>query len=306
MEPTQRDADVTRDNAGLATQTSAGGGVATERHSAQGTPERWPGGNSSGRNEQASDMKQEVRDRARETYEQVRGFTNESLEKARQQWNETRGHATERAREVFDQQKRQLCGGIHDAAEAARAAADKLEEKQDHSVARYARLAGDGLDQVGQYLEAADVRDMTQSVSRFTRRHPEWVIGGMFLAGVAIARFLKADRHIGPRGRPPKEADDSIYSDVYRYQFEGDEGFSEFNDSSFGGARTSPGGIGGYNPSGGESAGGGYGQSYGSGMSQDTKRDDSSFAGGTGTAGGKAMGSTLGQDPRDDQKGGSI
>jgi len=37
---------------------------------------------------------------------------------------------------------------------------------------------------------------MVRGVSDFTRRHPELVLGGLFLVGVSFARFLKAsDRH---------------------------------------------------------------------------------------------------------------
>src|SRR5690606_5090337 len=114
-----------------------------------------------------------------------------------------RGRLSENAQNMIGQQKQRLCDGITGAAEAARAAAERLEEREDRSIAGYARTAADGLEQVRDYLAAADVNDMLDDVRGFTRRHPEWVLGGLFVAGLAMSRFLKADRRFGPRGRPP-------------------------------------------------------------------------------------------------------
>ncbi|HEX6986109.1 MAG TPA: hypothetical protein VF170_12080, partial [Planctomycetaceae bacterium] len=42
------------------------------------------------------------------------------------------------------------------------------------------------------WLRSKDAGEMVRGCGEFTRRHPEVVLGGLFLAGVALARFLKA------------------------------------------------------------------------------------------------------------------
>ena len=144
--------------------------------------------------QQAGDVGNRVKDQAKQAYDEVRQFSGDALEKAQQQWGETSGKAADRARQFADTQKGRLAGGLDDAAAAARAVVDKLGERDDDAVARYARTAADGLESARDYLHNADVSELLDGAKRFTRRHPEWVIGGLFVAGLAAARFLKADR----------------------------------------------------------------------------------------------------------------
>lgn len=232
--------------------------------------------------QQTSELGRQAREGARETYEQVRQYTNESLENARRQWSESKGRLAERASSLIRDQKDRLCTGLDGAAKAARAAAEKLEEEgQEQSVAGYARAAVGGLEQVRDYLRAADVNDIADEVRQFTRRHPEWVLGGLFVAGLAMARFMKADRPIGPRPLP-EGAEEGLYRDVYRSQFDdggmadeygdffqspGDEFTAHYGGTGDAGRR--PGETGGYNPSGGQAGNSGYQQSYGRTVSDD-------------------------------------
>jgi hypothetical protein len=118
----------------------------------------------------------------------------------------------------------------------------------------------------------------------------------MFLVGVAIARFMKADRPIGPRGLP-EGADESLYRDVYRAQFEDDDadfgltgedygelggasavGFTSYyepgtSSTSRSDAGRRPGETGGYNPSGGQPSASAFSQSYGETTARNTSRD---------------------------------
>lgn len=246
--------------------------------------------------EMTGQLRQTTRQAAQESYEQARQFTNEALEKARHQLRESRGQITQRAREMLDQQKQQLCQGLDHVVQAAHAAARSLEERDSAGVARYAHMAGDSLERVHEYLCAAGVDDVAQDARQFVRRHPEWVIGGLFIAGLALARMIKADRPIGPRGRLPHGADDGLWRDVYHSQFDASEEFGapgavwgDFDDSdaAFGEdgrrQRGAP-GVAGYNPSGDygdASAGGaGYGESYGTAATRGSEAS-ASFPGGS-------------------------
>ncbi|MDQ3332768.1 MAG: hypothetical protein M3552_19320, partial [Planctomycetota bacterium] len=75
-------------------------------------------------------------------------------------------------------------------------ATDTLDENDDATLGHYAHQAGDLVDSCANYLRDANASELIRGASNFTRRHPELVLGGLFLAGVSIARFLKAsDRH---------------------------------------------------------------------------------------------------------------
>ena len=98
---------------------------------------------------------------------------------------------------------------------------DSLRERGDDGVAAYAATVADGLEGARDYLRDADVGELLSEGRRFTKRHPEWVLGGMFVAGLAVARFLKADRPGGGRiirGRSSHPGDESLFRDIERSQ----------------------------------------------------------------------------------------
>jgi hypothetical protein len=87
-------------------------------------------------------------------------------------------------------------------AEAARAASQKLGEGDGNMLAAPAQRAADGLEQLSGYLKNKDPMDLLGDVEAFARRRPEIVFGGLFVAGLAAARFLKASRrHLDERER---------------------------------------------------------------------------------------------------------
>jgi hypothetical protein len=175
-----------------------------------------------GTRESASDLKEQARQQMQESYQKVRHFTRVAMDKAHEQWQESRGRVGERARSVLDQQKQSLCKGLDDVAQAAHAAADGLEERDGQAIAHYAHMAGDTLERVRDYVDSADVREIAENLRAFARRHPEIILGGMFVVGLAVARFVKADRRFEPRGRPPQGSDEGVWRDVYQSQFDDD------------------------------------------------------------------------------------
>lgn len=168
----------------------------------------------------AQEMKHRTADEAQQKYEEVREFTNEALDKARREFGERGQQARVRLHSMAGEQKDRAATVVDDLCKAARAAVDKLDEQNDPKIAGYARTAAESLEGVRDYLRSADISDLTDDVGRFTRRHPGVVLGGLFVAGLAASRFLKADRHYQPRGRLPEGADESLYEDIYEYQHE--------------------------------------------------------------------------------------
>lgn len=94
----------------------------------------------------------------------------------------------------FASQKDCLVDEVSNVGAAVRQAAQKLHDEGDERVACYVEQAASGIEGVGSYLRDRDASALCDDFEQFARRRPEVVYGGLFLAGLGIARFLKASR----------------------------------------------------------------------------------------------------------------
>lgn len=81
---------------------------------------------------------------------------------------------------------------------AIRSAADRLRDADDPHAARYAEMAAERLDGFASFISEHDVRTIIGSVERAARKRPALFLGGMFLVGLGVSRFLKASRSDDP------------------------------------------------------------------------------------------------------------
>ena len=216
--------------------------------------------------DQARQVGDQARQKTQETLDQARRYARDAGDKASQQWEEARHkfeqargdlattlqeqrhNATEKARGVVSEQKDRLAAGVADLAAAARAAAGELHDRDDETVANYAEVAANQLEQLRDYLSHADLNDLTEDLAGFARRKPEWFLGGMFVAGLAVSRFLKADVRTPYRrhDRPIRGADEGLYDDLVESQHDtggrgrdysrdvgGYRGASDYRDTAF-------------------------------------------------------------------------
>jgi len=91
-------------------------------------------------------------------------------------------------------QKDFLVDEVSHVSAAVRQAAEKLHEEGDDRVAAYVEQAASGIEGVGSYLRDRDASALCDDFEQLARRRPEIVYGGLFIAGLGIARFLKASR----------------------------------------------------------------------------------------------------------------
>lgn len=137
-----------------------------------------------------------VKDKARETKDRVMNKGSDALHQAR-----------ERTRTYADERKNQLGERIHGYGSAFRRAADKLRDEQDPNIAHYTQMFADRIDQAADYVQSRDAGMLLRDVENAVRRRPEIFFGGMFLAGLVIARFLKASNQRDDLYRSEHEED---------------------------------------------------------------------------------------------------
>jgi hypothetical protein len=129
--------------------------------------------------------RQEIKQRATEAQGQAG-------EQVRQTAGETAERVLRRGRSLLASQKERAADEMTHVCEAARCAADKLYEREDHAMAEYIDLLAEQCEWAAGYLRQRDVGGMLGDMDRITRRRPELVFGGMFVAGLALSRFLKS------------------------------------------------------------------------------------------------------------------
>jgi hypothetical protein len=117
--------------------------------------------------------------------------------------------AKQEGRDFLHRQKDRAAEEVSHFEAAIRRAGETLRDEQDENLAHYADRAAGELSRLKDYLHRQDLSDLLRDVENTARRRPEMILGGLFVAGLATARFLKAssrqrarDRHPGRRRGP--------------------------------------------------------------------------------------------------------
>jgi hypothetical protein len=101
-----------------------------------------------------------------------------------------------------DEQKNRAADGLGGIADAIRSASSEL-RMENETLAQYVDVASDQLRSFADQIRQRGVNEILDDVNQFARRRPALFIGGAFLLGIGIARFLKSsadrgdDRHYG-------------------------------------------------------------------------------------------------------------
>jgi len=117
------------------------------------------------------------------------------------QAKDTAGQAYEaasgKAVSKIDDQKLTLASGLSSVAESVRQVGQNLKgpNAQDgiaKYTVEYSDTAAHKIEQVANYFERKDVKEMFRDVEDFARKNPAAFIGGAFVLGIIAARFLKS------------------------------------------------------------------------------------------------------------------
>lgn len=131
-------------------------------------------------------------DKSREVKESARQKAKQAKDTVVEKGSEAVHQAKDKTRAFAEERKTQLGERIHGYGSSIRRAADKLRDEEDPNIAHYADVVADKLDQAADYVQSRDPGMILRDVENAARRRPEIFFGGMFLAGLVIARFLKA------------------------------------------------------------------------------------------------------------------
>ncbi|HEY0007212.1 MAG TPA: hypothetical protein VGB55_00685 [Tepidisphaeraceae bacterium] len=123
----------------------------------------------------------------KETATQVKNQATEVTQKAVSQLKE-------HGQRAVTEQKERTATTLTDVGNALQNAADRLRQDNDDNIASYIDAVAGLSNRAGSYLREADVSALVGDVQSVARRNPGLFLGGMFIAGLAVARFAKASR----------------------------------------------------------------------------------------------------------------
>ena len=135
--------------------------------------------------ERAGDVVERVASGARTTAEQMK-------QKAAEITEEITGTIRDEAERLFDEQKGKAASKVNRFGKVMHQAAHALHAVKADGVADMVDGAAGRVEGLNEYLEERTLAQVLEDVGEVARSHPGMMLGGLFLAGFAGARFLKA------------------------------------------------------------------------------------------------------------------
>lgn len=149
-------------------------------------------------------IKDKAMARGRQGIDAVKEAARDATGKAKTIGRDAAHQIQEKGRGFAESRKEELASRISGGGQAVRRAADKLREENDPNIAHYAEFVADRLERAGEYVRNRDFGAMYRDGEAAARRRPEVLFGGMFVAGLAIARFLKASSEREQKSEYPR------------------------------------------------------------------------------------------------------
>ena len=128
------------------------------------------------------------------TVQQMKEQAKSLAHDAKEEVSNVAGQARDQVQGLVSQQKTRVADQLGSLAGALRDTGNQLGQKQSHllDLGGYAGKAADKVDRLSSYLRDRELGEVVRDAETFARRRPELFLGGTFLAGLLLARFLKA------------------------------------------------------------------------------------------------------------------
>jgi len=107
------------------------------------------------------------------------------------------GTIKEEAERLFDEQKGRAAAKVGRYGKVIHQAAHALHAVKADGLAEFVDEAAEKVEGITDYIEERNLAQVLQDAGEVARRHPGMMLGGMFLTGFALARFLKASAERG-------------------------------------------------------------------------------------------------------------
>ncbi|KMQ49430.1 hypothetical protein CHISP_3652 [Chitinispirillum alkaliphilum] len=104
---------------------------------------------------------------------------------------EVQNEFREKGMEMARSKKGAVVGEMENICNALHAASEQLHDKNDY-FAKWVDMAAEKVDSACEFVKKEEPEDVVSAVKDLSHKNPYLAIGGMFFAGLALSRFLKA------------------------------------------------------------------------------------------------------------------
>ena len=181
-----------------------------------------PGQGTSGVSQQSGASKENLKQKGKDAANRLSATADEATRQVKEQAGKATRRIREQGESVVARQKDRVAEEVSHFGAAAHEAANKLDQEGDCNIAHYVHLAGDQLDDAARYIRESNLSRLADDMTHMARRRPELFFGGMFIAGMALTRFLKASS----RPRRYEAYDEFDENAAWEDEFEDEEGLT--------------------------------------------------------------------------------
>ena len=153
-------------------------------------------------NDKSQNQQENITDKIGSAVTGDSGAAKDVYNQAKDSVGKVYGIASEKAASKIDEQKTNLAQGISSVAGTIRQLGDNLQTPETpNSVAdaasKYSNSVADKVEQLSDYFEKKDLREVLRDLEDFAHRQPAIFLGGAFALGILAARFLKSSSQSG-------------------------------------------------------------------------------------------------------------
>jgi hypothetical protein len=154
---------------------------------------------------------------AKEGVQQAKDAAKQAMEQVQQKAQEVAGQAQTQAKSAIANRKDQAVDQLGGVAQMFRTTGNELRNQNKESFAQYADKVADQVERVSSYLEERDVDQLLGEAENFARRQPELFLGGAFIVGLLVGRFIKSssERRMAQRAAQEMKYNPYGYSEDY-------------------------------------------------------------------------------------------
>jgi hypothetical protein len=129
--------------------------------------------------------------------EQAKQQAGQVVQQTKEAASRVAGQAVEQVKSQLETGKERATGGLEDAAQALHAASQSMRDRNQDTLGYYAESGAELLENVSGYFRGRNVEQVLGDMEGFARRQTGLFLGGAFVAGFVLARFLKSSSVTG-------------------------------------------------------------------------------------------------------------